>query len=68
VKTKLDGGRREWTAVLKGMPRPKGSAPRAPKGSVQDALESLEARRKRKPVAAPMTKGKRDDLDLDSIP
>lgn len=50
--------------MLKGMPRPKGAPPKAPKGSVQDALESLE-RRRRKPAPA---KAKRGDLDLDSIP
>lgn len=51
--------------MLKGMPRPKGAAPKAPRGSVQDALESLE--RKRRKAAAP-AKAKRQDLDLDSIP
>lgn len=51
--------------MLKGMPRPKGAPPKAPKGSVQDALESLE-RKRRKP--APPAKAKRGDLDLDSIP
>ena len=51
--------------MLKGMPRPKGSPPKVPRGSVQDALDSLESRRKRKPQQAP-AKPKRD-LDLDSI-
>ena len=52
--------------MLTGMPRPNGATPKAPKGSVQDALESLE-RKRRKPAAAP-AKAKRGDLDLDSIP
>jgi hypothetical protein len=57
---------RTCPGVLKGTPRPKGMAPRAPKGSVQDALESLESRRRRKAPAG--AKAKRGDLDLDSIP
>ncbi|HUR25535.1 MAG TPA: hypothetical protein VM327_05930 [Candidatus Thermoplasmatota archaeon] len=52
--------------MLKGMPRPKGAAPKAPKGSVQDALDSLERRRRKPAATAP--KARRGDLDLDSIP
>jgi hypothetical protein len=41
--------------------------PPPPRGSVLDALESLESRRKKAPPAkAP--KGRRGDLDLTSIP
>lgn len=53
--------------MLKGTPRPKGATPRAPKGFVQDALETLESRRRRKPSAAP-ARPRRGDLDLESIP
>jgi hypothetical protein len=52
--------------MLKGTPRPKGAAPRAPKGSVHDALDSLERRRRK--AAPAVAKPKRGDLDLDSIP
>ena len=52
--------------MLKGTPRPKGAPPKVPKGSVQDALEALESKRKRRTAAAP-TKPKATDLDLDFI-
>lgn len=52
--------------MLKGTPRPKGAPPKAPKGSVQDALEALEAKRRRRTAAAP-AKPKGGDLDLDFI-
>ncbi|MEA3135782.1 MAG: hypothetical protein QOJ26_1850 [Thermoplasmata archaeon] len=56
---------RDGPGVLKGTPRPKGAPPRVPKGSVQDALESLEKRRRKAPVK--VAKTQRDDLDLDAI-
>lgn len=52
--------------MLKGTPRPKGAPPKAPKGSVQDALEALESKRRRR-AAAPPPKAKGSDLDLDFI-
>lgn len=52
--------------MLKGTPRPKGMAARAPRGSVQDALEALEGRRRKRASKASPTK-RRGDLDLDSI-
>lgn len=52
-------------AVLKGTPLPKGAPARTPRGPVQDALDSLE--RRRKPQGKPGRRRKRGDLDLDSI-
>ncbi len=52
--------------MLKGTPRPKGAPPKVPKGSVQDALEALESKRRRRPTAAP-PKPTGSDLDLDFI-
>ncbi|MHB1262401.1 MAG: hypothetical protein ACYC2H_11880 [Thermoplasmatota archaeon] len=52
--------------MLKGTPRPKGAPPKVPKGSVQDALEALESRRKRRTATTP-AKPKGNDLDLDFI-
>jgi len=51
--------------VLKGTPRPKGMAPPAPRGSVVDALDALE--RRRKPAGKATAKPRRGDLDLGSI-
>lgn len=53
--------------MLKGTPRPKGAPPKAPKGSVQDALEALESRRRRRTTTAAPAKPKGGDLDLDFI-
>jgi hypothetical protein len=52
--------------MLKGMPRPKGMPAKPPRGSVLDALDALESRR-RKPGKPAAAKGRRGDLDLGSI-
>jgi hypothetical protein len=46
---------------------PRKTVPSAPRGSVVDALESLESRR-RKPQGKAQPKQRRGDLDLGSIP
>lgn len=46
---------------------PRKALPPPPRGSVLDALETLEARRK-KAQAKPQPKTRRGDLDLRSIP
>jgi hypothetical protein len=66
-----DGGRvceRLWPAraVVPAVPR-KTPLPPPPRGSVLDALESLESRR-RKASGKAQPKGRRGDLDLGSIP
>lgn len=45
----------------------KGALPPPPRGSVLDALETLESRRRKAPAKA-QPKGRRGDLDLGSIP